>query len=101
MRAAHPLADQFLGAETENVKNLGTDERIAAIEIESDDQIGETVHESARKFLFAVEAALHFPLLGDVHETCPGSAQNSGGIADGRRRVHRNDFAALFAGVSA
>ena len=73
--ASHPLPDQFLRAETENFENLGADKRVAALGIEGDDQVGEAVHQAAREFLFAVEAALHFALLGDIHETFPGSAQ--------------------------
>src|ERR1700681_4234420 len=52
------LADQFLRAESENVENLRTDKRVASFGSESDDQIGEAVHQPAREFLFAVEAAL-------------------------------------------
>src|SRR6202030_747655 len=39
--ASHPLPDQFLRGETENVKNLGAYKRVPPLAIQSDNQVGE------------------------------------------------------------
>ena len=93
--ASHPLPDQFLRTETENFENLWADKRVPAIGIEGDDQVGEAVHQAAREFLFAVEAALHFALLGNIHEGSLVAHKLAGGIADRRRRVDRNHVTSL------
>ena len=51
----------------------------------------------AGEFLFAVEAALHFPLLGNVHKGSLVTHKFSGGVAYRRRRVHRNHVAPILA----
>ena len=88
--ASHSLPDQFLGTEAENFENLRADKGVPAFGIEGDDQVGETVHQAAGEFLFAVETALHFALLGDVHERSLVAHKFAGGIADGRGRVDRH-----------
>ena len=61
--------------------------------VERDDQVRETVHQAAREFLFAVQAALHLPLLGDIHERSLVAHKFSGRIADGRGGMNRNNLA--------
>ena len=81
------------GRIAENVENLRARKGISRIGVQSDHQIGETVHQAAGEFLLAVQAALHFALLGDVHERSLIPHKFAGRIADHRRRVQGDDFA--------
>ncbi len=93
--AAKFLADQILGLVTENIKDLRTYERISRFGVKRDDQIGETIHQAARKFLFTMQATLHFTLLGDVHKCALITHKFARGIADDGCGVQGNDFAGI------
>ncbi len=93
--AAKFLADQILGLVTENIKDLRTYEGISRFGVKRDDQIGETIHQAARKFLFTMQATLHFTLLGDVHECALITHEFARRVADNGRGVQRNDFARI------
>src|ERR1700681_790863 len=82
--SAEFLPDQILRPVPEHIKNLRTYEGISRFGVQSDNQIGETIHQAAREFLFAMQAALHFTLLGDIDEGALIANKLARRIADDR-----------------
>jgi hypothetical protein len=84
--------DQFLRAVSEHIQNLRAGKRISRVGIQRDHQVGEAVHQAAGELLFAVQAALHLALPGDVQERSLIPHKLAGWIVDGRGRVQCDDF---------
>src|SRR5712675_3071688 len=69
MRAAAKLKIlRFFLLVTEDVLHSRTDKGVVPAAIHHKDQIRETVDQAAREFLLLVQAALHLPALGNVHQ---------------------------------
>ena len=82
------------GGSRERRKSAGLRTYIA-LGIERDHQSGKLSIRRRSEFLFAVQAAFHFTLLGDVHKRPLVPDKLARGIADHRGRMQRDDFPSI------
>ena len=85
------------GAKPSSSVDTRADKGAAAFAIEGHDQVGKTLHQAAREFLLAVQALLHLPAFGDVHERSLMPADTPTGIADQSGGVQAGDRGAVAA----
>src|SRR5579864_6815946 len=84
----------------ENLFHAWTYKGVMAAGIRHENEIGETVHPAAGKFLLLIKAVLHLAALGDVHDRTVVANHVAGGVAHGASGVQANDLTAIFAGES-
>ena len=83
MRAAAELHFvRVLDFVSENFTAARADERVLAIGVDDQNQVGETVHEPAREFLLLVQAPLNFAPPRDVHQRALVAHDFAGVVAD-------------------
>src|SRR5580692_3116496 len=94
---AKDQANGFCGFETQNFFYLGTDEGVALVGIDDEDEVGETVDEATGKFLLLVEAFFNGAALGNVDQRTLVADDTTSGIADSGSGVEANERLTVFA----
>ena len=97
MRSPRNLPTISSGEKPSRSFDQRTDESIAALAIQRDDQVGEAFDEPPRKFLLPVQALLDCPALGNVHQGSLMPADTSSGVANEGGGMQAGDRGAVAA----